>query len=208
MEIPVAGTLSAKGHMILRGYRAGAITRVRPYAQSLMHWQQQLPMFSGAQRERVVATMAVIKERIDCILEGYSLGIEAATDNLIMTGSLTGRDLFIQYLINGTTYSGGINYGALGTGSTTPAASDTQLAAEVARVGPSTALDISNNQAQFQFYFPDANLANGTYHEAGSFMNGTVSANTGKIFNRALLGSAYTKGAGTDTTLQINISLS
>lgn len=171
-----------------------------------MFWQRQLPDLFGAHRKEALRRMALIKERIERTFEHYALGIETATDNLIMTGSLIGRDLLVQYLINGTTYSGGINYGALGTGTTTPAASDTQLTTESARAVPSIANDVANNEAQFQFYFPDANLSNATYHEAGCFMNGTASANTGKIFNHALLGSAYTKTAGTDTTLEIDFT--
>jgi hypothetical protein len=172
-----------------------------------MQWQRQLPNISGERRAMVLHAIAKIKDRIDRIFETYSLGIETATENLIMTGSLTGRDLLVQYLIAGTTYSGGINYGALGTGSTTPAASDTELTAEVARVAPSTAFGIGNNEAEYQFYFPDANLANNTYREAGTFMNGTASLDSGQIFNHALLGTPYIKTSGTDTTLQVNISM-
>ncbi len=162
---------------------------------------------SPALRHRIERALSTIRTEIDATLASFALGIETAADNLIMTGSLTGRDLLVQYLIAGTTYSGGLNYGALGTGSTAPAASDMQLTTEVARVPPSTSFDVSNNEAEFQFFFPDANLTNGTYHEAGTFMNGSASLNSGQIFNHALLGIPYTKAGGTDTTLQVNISL-
>jgi len=205
MNIHVSGGVQAKGRIIVRGYRAGAINAVKPIAAKLMEWQHQLRK-AGRDGYEIRKFLAPLKQEVDHILESYSLGIESTTDNLIMTGSLTGRDLLVQYLINGTTYAGGINYGALGTGSTTPAAGDTQLTTESARAVPSIANDVSNNEAQFQFYFPDANLSNATYKEAGSFMNGTASANTGKLFNHALLGSNYTKTAGTDTTLEIDIT--
>jgi len=196
-----------KGRIVLRGYRAGAIKAVRPLAATLRQCQRDLRYAEERHRERILHSITDLKRRIDVVLETYALGLETATHNLIMTGSLTGRDLLVQYLIGGTTYSGGINYGALGTGSTAPASSDTQLTSESARATPSTALDVSNNEAEFQFYFPDANLTNGTYHEAGTFMNGTATANSGKMFNHALLGTPYTKASGVDTTLQVNISM-
>lgn len=197
-----------KGHIIVRGYRAGAIDRVTPYAQAFMHWRGEAKRLTGARLRRAQHMMALLRADIDRIFESYSLGIETATDNLIMTGSLTGRDLLVQYLTNGTTYSGGINYGALGTGSTAPAADDTQLTSESKRVTWSTADDLNNNEAQFRFFFPDALLPDDTYHEAGTFMDGTATADSGKIFNHALLGTPYIKTLGTDTTLQVNITFS
>jgi hypothetical protein len=201
----VSEQFAPKGRIIVRGYGAGAIAIAQPLADEFMRCQRQLPTLSGWRRERMMRTLASLRQCIDGIFESRSLGIEAVSDNLIMTGSLTGRDLLVQYLINGTTYSGGLNYGALGTSITTPASSDTQLGAEVARAPFSTAIDVSNNQAQFQFYLPDANLANGSYQEAGTFMNGSASLNSGQIFNHGLLGTTYTKTSGTDTTLAINI---
>lgn len=132
---------------------------------------------------------------------------EIVQDNLIMQGSGTGKDLFIQRLIGVVTYTATINYGCIGTGSAAPAASDTQLAAEVARVVWSTASESGYNQATFQFFFPDANLANGTYNEFGMVVDGTASANTGRLFNRALFATPYAKVAGTDTTVQVDITL-
>lgn len=207
VHLLVPAFLAPKGRVVIRGYRAGAIEAVQPLLRDLRRWKADLPNHSGQPRRQIEAIVANLLKQIDGVFARYSLGIESVTENLIMTGSLTGRDLLVQYLIGGTTYTGGINYGALGTGTTSPAAGDTQLTAEVARTVPSIQNDVSNNQAQFQFYFPDANLANGTYHEAGSFMNGTATLNNGKIFNHALLGTAYTKTAGVDTTLEIDISL-
>ncbi len=132
---------------------------------------------------------------------------EIVQDNLIMQGNGTGKDLFIQRLIGTTTYTGIINYGGIGTGSTAPAVSDTQLAAEVIRVVPSTTSESGFNQATFQFFFPDANLANGTYNEFGMFVDGSASINTGQLFNRALFSAPYVKVSGTDTTVQVDITL-
>ncbi len=125
--------------------------------------------------------------------------------NLIMTGTNTGRDLLVQRLIGVTTYTATINYGAIGTGSTAPAAGNTQLVAETARTTVALAQDSGNNQAAIQFFFADSALANGTYREFGTFVDGTASANSGKIFNRALFSTAYVKATGTDTTVEVDI---
>lgn len=211
--IKVPDQFTAKGRVTVRGYASGTIEKVEPDAAALMrcHYQlRRLPYTAEYDdfRNRISHRIDELNKRIEAVFRRYALGLETATDNLIMTGSLTGRDLLVQYLIGGTTYSGGLNYGALGTGTTTPASTDTQLTAEVARVVPSTIIDVGNNQVQLQCYFPDANLANATYHEAGTFMNGSAIANSGQIFNHALLGTPYTKTSGVDTTLQVNISIS
>lgn len=125
--------------------------------------------------------------------------------NLVMQGSYTGSNQFLKRLIGDTTYTGTINYLAIGTGSTAPAVSDTQLQTEVARALYITREEISTTQARIKTFFTDANLTNGTYYEIGSFIDGTASANTGKIFNRALFGTPYAKSSGTDTTIQLDI---
>ncbi len=131
---------------------------------------------------------------------------EMVQSNLIMQGASTGKDLLVQRLIGDTTYTAIINYGAIGTGSTAPVVGNTQLQAEVARTTVAFAQDVGNNEAVVQFFFADTNLANGTYHEFGTFIDGTASANTGRIFNRAIFSSAYTKAAGTDTTVEVDIT--
>ncbi|HEX3861304.1 MAG TPA: hypothetical protein VHY35_06380 [Stellaceae bacterium] len=207
MNIEVREGLAPKGRVTIRGYRAGAIDKVRPLAAEFMRWQRKLPFVSGQSLKQAQASLVTLKRRIDLIFDEYSLGIESTNHNLIMTGSLTGRDLLVQYLIGGTIYTGGLNYVALGTGNTAPAASDTQLTAEVARVPPALITPVNHNQIELQCFFPDANLANGTYHETGSFINASATANSGQIFNHALLGAAYTKSNGVDTTLQFDIML-
>lgn len=125
--------------------------------------------------------------------------------NLIMQGSYTGKDLLCRRLIGDTTYTAIINYGAIGTGSTTPAVSDTQLATESARTTRALELVVGNNQAQIQFFFPDVQLANTTYREFGTFIDGSNTANTGRLFNRALFSTPYVKVVGTDTTVEVDI---
>ena len=106
-----------------------------------------------------------------------------------------------------TMFTGGINWGAIGTGNTAPTVTDSQLTTEFARSGLSFYQDTNFNEAQVQFFFSDAVLTNQTYYEFGTFIAGTSAANSGQIFNHALFTSPYGKSAGTDTTVEVDITL-
>jgi len=134
--------------------------------------------------------------------------LESETKNLIMTAQNVGRDLLIQWLLGITTYPIGINWGAIGTGITTPTAGDTQLAAETNRTIPAFTEDYAFNEAVFQFFFPDSTLVNQIYYEFGTFVAGSNTANSGQIFNHALFTVPYSKSAGSDTTIEVDINIS
>ena len=127
--------------------------------------------------------------------------------NLIMLGTYTGKSLILANLVGDVTHTDVINYGALGTSSTTPSTADTKLGAEVARTVLSLGT-VSSNVATLQFFFPDANLTNGTYNEFGAFVDASATANSGQIFNHILFGTPYTKTSGEDTTVQLLITIS
>ncbi len=138
--------------------------------------------------------------------------IEVEQNNLIVDSSNYGIDILVQYLISA--YNGsfgfplGIAWGELGTGTTPPAAGDTALTTPTNRAPVAFAQNTGFNEAQLQFFFPDTTLANGTYTECGSFIGGTSTIGTGNMFNHALFGSPYSKSAGSDTTLEIDITIS
>lgn len=102
----------------------------------------------------------------------------------------------------------GIGWGELGTGNTTPMNTDTALTTPTNRAPVSYAADLGFNEAQLQFFFPDAVLTNQTYYECGSFVGGGSALGSGNLFNHALFATPYVKTAGTDTTLQISFSFS
>lgn len=132
--------------------------------------------------------------------------------NLIMLGTNTGKSLILGGLASAYSglpyvgFTGGINYVAIGTSSTAPAISDTQLGSESARSVVSLAA-ISTNILTIQGFFPDANLTNATYNEIGTFVDATATANSGKIFNHALFGTPYVKSSGEDTTIQLTFTI-
>jgi len=126
--------------------------------------------------------------------------------NLVVSGTDTGRNLICQRLGGTNTYSLNVTHADIGTGTNTPQNSDTQLQTPTVR-GALTAAIISSNVITLQFFFSDSALANGTYTEFGSFVDGSGTVSTGKLFNRALFGSAYVKVAGQDTTVEVELTI-
>jgi len=123
--------------------------------------------------------------------------------NLVVT---TGLATLAAYIAGETTYSGGINYGALGSGSTAPVAGNTQLGTETfrklyatrSRVGAVTTIE----------YFYNTSQANGTHNEFGCFIAGTGTANSGQLYNRLLTGGWTKTGTQTMTvSIQQNITI-
>lgn len=127
--------------------------------------------------------------------------------NLIMLGTDTGKDLILDRLAGTNTYSLNITHADIGTGTNTPTVSDTQLQTASARTTVATA-SVSGNVLTLQFFWADANLSNATYREFGTFCDGTASVNTGRIFNRILFGTAYTKATGEDSTIEVTFTIS
>lgn len=100
--------------------------------------------------------------------------------NLVAT---VGKSVFTERLAGGTTYTGEITHGALGDG-TSPSftSSDTQLNNEVGRKAVSDSA-FENNIAYIDFFFASGDIADGTYTEWGTFIDGTATANSGQAFS-------------------------
>ena len=187
-NIATTERLGLKGHITIRRHPAGSIEKF-----------QQL----------------IKAGRTEEYLELLNHGeVAAEQDNTIMQGSGTGLDIIGQWLgyqyvqaNGGTPVPVGINYGAIGTGNTAPTVSDTQLTTEFARSLISFYQNTAFTTAVLQFFFSDAQLNNQTYNEVGIFANATATANSGNIFNHALIGGGFAKTAGTDTTVQVSITL-
>lgn len=129
--------------------------------------------------------------------------------NLIMLGVNTGKSLILGTLgafILGLPYTGQINYGAMGISSVTPTIADTILGNEQARAQLSLA-SISSNVLTLQFFYADAATPSNTYTEFGTFVDGSVTLNTGQIFNHILFGTPYIKSSGEDTTVQLLLTI-
>lgn len=121
-------------------------------------------------------------------------------DNLIPT---VGRGVFAQRLCGTLTYTGTVNYVALGTGSTAPANGDTQLTTETYRRLIFSATPV-NNIAYITGVFTAAEVS-GTFAEVGLFIDGTASPNSGQIYSHAL--AAITKSAIQTLTIDWVVTL-
>lgn len=191
--------LGMRGTITIREYNAGTHAKVAPYVK----------FYNTAKKAGLDKVARITKLFIDRMYQANQKGTPVFNTNLIMQAANIGKDIIIQRLIGINTYTLNLTYGEIGTGSTTPAITDTALTTPVARASLNTAVsqDIGNNQAQIQYFFPDNTLTNSTYKEFGCFIDGSASLGSGQLFNHSLFSTPYTKSAGTDITVQVNITL-
>jgi len=104
--------------------------------------------------------------------------------NLITT---VGKQLIGDMLIDASGYDTGLTYQAIGTSSTSPTVSDTQLGAEAARKAV-TSKSRSGNEITFSTFFTAAESSY-NIQEAGIFGHSTAtsSPNTGILFSHWLV---------------------
>lgn len=122
--------------------------------------------------------------------------------NLVTT---VGRSVIAQRLAGTVTYTGTVNYGALGSSSTAVANGDTQLNTEVFRKAVASA-SYTTNVGFIDFFYSKADTS-GTYQEFGTFIDGTGSANTGQLFSHLLTGG-WTKLASESMTVSCQYTIS
>lgn len=121
---------------------------------------------------------------------------EMIKENLVC---LRGRSVVAARLGGDLTYTGTIDDGAVGTGSTAPAESDTQLTAEVYRK-PASSYDnasVASGIIVISFFYSDTDFTNASVAEFGTFIDGsgTGSPNTGRIFSHFLFPETINKTA-------------
>jgi len=102
--------------------------------------------------------------------------------NIVVT---EGRAVFAARLASDTTYSGSINYGALGTSTTAPANADTQLGTETFRKAISSYNSVDN--IAYLSFFYTATEVTGTFKEFGNFIDGSAAANSGQLFTHVAI---------------------
>lgn len=128
-------------------------------------------------------------------------------NNIVLSSADRGLDLILDRLAGTNTYSLNLSHCDIGTSATAPTEADTGLIAGVARAAKVDAT-ITGKQVVLRFFWADADLANGTYHEIAAYIDGNATLGNGRPFNRAIFGSGYTKGSNTDTTVELTITLS
>jgi len=120
-------------------------------------------------------------------------------DNLIMLGTNTGVQLFINRLANILTYDVVLTSAEIGTGTTAPTNADTNLQTPTVTGILIANTVVSTGSVLFSFFIPSGSLANGTYNEFG-LRCGT------RLFARSIISPPYTKGTNQDTTIEYTIN--
>lgn len=120
--------------------------------------------------------------------------------NLIVSNGNNGVRVFIQYLLNNKVNPIAISSASIGTGTTTPASTDTNLETPV-----TTGIPIANKAnlgetAQYDFFITDASLPDGTYNEFGIFMGAN-------LFARSIISPAFTKASGEDVSITYEVGV-
>lgn len=111
--------------------------------------------------------------------------------NLIAT---VGRTVLARLLAGDTTYSGEINYGAVGDGTTAFTNASSQLNNEIFRKIPSSQ-SYDNNITYIDFFIASGDTPNDTFEEWGTFIDGTASADSGQAFSLFLTGGWVKSGS-------------
>jgi len=148
-----------------------------------------------------------IKGRVRLIFEDVKTGeieISEWIENIIPT---VGRTAIARRLRNVRTKSneGIVTYGAVGTGSSTPANSDIKLATELIRKTIASSSN-ADNVVTFRIFFTTSE-ANGTLTEFGLFgEDASVSADSGTLFERVLFSKTKTSAKTLTIESQITIS--
>ncbi len=132
-------------------------------------------------------------------LTGEIISISDPIKNLIMLADGLGVNLFLRRLANNTTYDCIITSAEIGTGSTAPSNSDTDLVTPVITGINVTSATIGTSSTILSFFIPTGTLPNGTYTEF-LLRCGT------QAFARSLITPSYTKGTNEDTTIEYTIT--
>lgn len=140
-------------------------------------------------RERLIAAGHGTREALHNLWLEYNVYLaelhkkflvrQLTIENLTVT---VGRSVLMQRLSGTVTYTGIVNYGALGTSATAPVIGNTQLGTETYRKALSSGT-FSTNVAYLENFYT-ATEVSGTFEEYGFFIDGTGAANSGQLFNR------------------------
>jgi hypothetical protein len=100
-----------------------------------------------------------------------------------------------------------VTYGAVGGGTSTPAAGDTQMGSEIARKAIAAA-SVNGMTVTIEFFF-ETTEGNGAITQCALFGGAaTASANTGTLFEYANFATGFTKAATETLTVECQITFS
>jgi len=193
------------------GREIEALTKDRPQiiraarrgeAEAILNDAVDRELFSLKQHfERLLRAHYDTYRQMMAELQRFALIRQQTIENITTT---VGRAVLAQRLAAITTYTGVVNYCALGSNNTGAVVGDTKLNTEVYRKALSTGA-ASSNIAYLETFFTKTEVT-GTFEEYGFFIDGTGAADSGQLFNR-FVGST-TKSGTESLNVQSTITLS
>ena len=134
----------------------------------------------------------LIKDEIFKLLKRQGVIMDVrANHNLIPT---VGRNVFARRIAGDTTYTGEVDYGAVGDGVSAFSNSSTQLNNEIFRKqAASQAFD--DNIAFIEWFLAAADPAGDTFEEFGAFIDGSGAADSGQAFSLLITGGWVKSGS-------------
>lgn len=144
---------------------------------------------------------------------------QAVSDNVMCN---IGMDYLSNFLVSNLftgTNAGALNFAtvppiyiALGSGTATPAATDTQLVTELGRALPTASASPAPSSSQlpsFTWYtLFGVTTAAWTITEAGVFLGGTATVNSGNLLDHSTVSPSLAKSASQLAQVQVTFSLS
>lgn len=157
-------------------------------AFSLAPWvTRNMPVIKDLREAIRTQNWRIVQALKDC---GVILEIKEA-HNIIPT---TGRSVLARILAGDNTYTGEVDYGALGSGSTAFTNASTELNTEVYRSqADSQAFD--DNIAYIDWFIAAGDVADQTFQEFGAFIDGTGSADSGQAWSLLITGGWVKSGS-------------
>lgn len=110
-----------------------------------------------------------------------------------------GFNILARRLSGNTAYDLVVTQAKIGTGTNTPAITDTDLQTPVLSGIAVANSAYAGGVATLEFFMADGALSNGTYNEFGIFCGS-------QLFGRSLISPAHTKAAGEDTACEYELT--
>lgn len=122
--------------------------------------------------------------------QGVILDVRAS-HNLVPT---VGRAVFAERLSGGTTYTGAIDWGAFGSGTTPFSNASTQLNTEVYRK-QADSREFDENITYIDWFVASGDIADQTFEEFAAFIDASITPNSGQAFSLQITGGWIKSGS-------------
>lgn len=133
------------------------------------------------------------KKLLEALLKSGEVRMPQYAQNLIPT---VGRAVLAELLVSGSgaTYTGEVDYGALGDGATAFTNASTQLNNEIYRTQASSQV-FDDNIVTIDWFVASGDTADDTFEEFGAFIDGSAAADSGQAFSLLITGGWVKAGS-------------